>query len=459
MKYKPENKNLSPNNDLIQKETKQDKKIEYQFEKIIFYTVTSSLQKKLGIFEKNNQTMTEYSPIAFNLASFKTNIVDSLYQLGWIKKYKNNNQENNDEQNYIFREQLKDFLRGTLLKRYKYFCFPGNIQYNIKTNQRFLSEPKNSLNYKMQKFLLEKSGFNVNNIKFFEPQNENSINPEIKKDGWKIFINDQEKTELSKNNKYPNTTNILFESLNKLGFFDNLPKQEKNKIFAGVIFSNILESGEWLKYATQNYFNKNKINLFHINRLLEPEKILTILQDYIKPLTLDFNNFFETQEKIKNQIIKMGTIPFSESDIKKYNLEKEINNQTNIINQSIEFLQQNNNKYFSNIGKIIYIKANIIFWQNKLQGQLPALAAQPLVDKNNKPLWEQPNAYIEISKRGILIFAKNNFTDKIINSIKTINNTNILINPIYNWTKIFIPESENNNKVEKQLISFLQLHK
>lgn len=377
------------------------------------------------------------------LGGLKGNIIDPLYRGAWLK---------NDKElgRYSHETELRSTLKAEMLAHYKEFLFPGLVRYDATTGETVLEEP-HGLNYEIQKMLLRKAGFTSDKSKltFFEQGKEHEIPKESLAKGLVVSISDKERERYEKKaaiEREPRVMDtgpalILHETLDKAGFFRELEGQEKKQLLGAALFADIIERGAWLKYTKDNFFDKTKINLFKINRLLDAEQCSEILGDILRPVRVDWSNFFSAKETIRQAIVRGSELPFSHEFVSKHHLEKAVLKQKESMETSYAYLRSGKNVRKSRFGDVIYVRGDKLKYGDRLMGNLPAIAARPPEIKG-KPAWEGRRGYFEASNNSFLGYVREQHATHLLEEMRQIGKErglNPQLHRIDGWVKIFIP--------------------
>ncbi len=378
------------------------------------------------------------------LTGLKGTVIDPLYENDWIK--------NGRPEAHTSAQELKSSLKAEMLHHYKTFFFPGYLRYDAKTGKDSLEEPR-GLNHDIQKMLLEEAGFKLDKSKFhfFEAGKEDEIPKESLKGALIVSINDEERTayEKERNEKrneergkmYAGPTVILHEVLNKAGFFEGLPDERKKELLGASLFADIIERGAWLRYTKEDFFDKTKINLFKINRLLNAEKLTGILGDMLAHTNVDWSDFRTARDAVQKAVIEQSSLPLTHEFVAAHHIEEVVAKQNDNMKSSYNYLKGGFNRKESFMGEVIYVHKDKFEWRDTLKGQLPAIAAKPPME-NGKPAWEEAHGYFEASNASLLGYFKekdaNGFTHKI-EKVAGEYHLNPQIQEIGGYVKVFIP--------------------
>ncbi len=327
------------------------------------------------------------------------------------------------------RKSTKDIL----LDHYRTFYFPGNVRYDPKSENKSpeIKEPT-GLSYVIQKILIKKAGFRIDNgeAKFFEPQKDSEIPSKDLKNALKVYVSDWERgVEKTKNE----TTKVLYETFKEAGLYDDLDQKEKLKMDGLTFLDNdVIKSGKWLNFVSSDFFDVKKINLFKINTWLSEKQISAIMDDILSGEKVTAGN-------LKDVMTKRFSEPISPETAKKHHLEYLINRQSKESIDAKRYLSAGSNSYTSKIfGKVILAPS-----EEKLSGPLPAINAKPPLDGNTgKQEWEQPNAYFESSDLHLLGYMKSGLSKDVIPQIideAENEGLSVQVNEIAGWTKLYIP--------------------
>ncbi len=382
------------------------------------------------------------------LTGLKEHIIDPLYEGAWIRS-------DWKAGRYPREQELKSSLKAEMLHHYKRFLFPGYLHYDTATGKNAIEEPR-GLNYDIQKTLLEEAGFKLDKTKlsFFEGGKEDEIPKELLKDGLIVAIPDEERAQYEKresDEKEQHRMNagpamVLYETLSKAGFFEGLEENKKKELLGAAIFADIIERGQWLKYTKEDFFDKTRINLFKINRLLDAEKLSEILGDALHGVRADWSDFSSTKETIREAVIKKSQIPLSQDSVSKYHIEGAVAKQKGNMETSHRYLKSKKNVRESRFGNIVYVRKNKLGWGDRLLGNLPAVAARA-PEENGKPAWGERHGYFEISDTSFLGYIEEKNASRLLEKMKEVGSENGLnpqIRRIGGWLKFFIPFEKNN---------------
>ncbi len=409
---------------------------------VVFNKVQEEIRKKFEADPNNIYTPEEEMPYHL-LGGLKGNIIDPLYRGAWLK---------NDKElgKYSHETELRSTLKAEMLAHYKEFLFPGLVRYDEATGETVLEEP-HGLNYEIQKMILRKAGFTLDNsnLVLFEQGKEDEIPKESLKKGLIVSISDGErdryekKISLEKESRAMNAgpTLVLHESLDKAGFFRELEGSEKKQLLGAALFADIIERGEWLSHTKEDFFDKTKINLFKINRLLDAEQCSEILGDMLRSVRVDWSNLPSAKEVIRQAIIRESEIPLSQEFVSKHHLEKAVLKQKESMETSYAYLRSGKNVKRSRMGNIVYIQRDKLKYGDRLPGNLPAIAAQP-PDVKGKPAWGERHGYFETSKNSFLGYVREKRAARFLEGIRQVGKERSLnpqIHRIDGWVKIFVP--------------------
>jgi len=364
---------------------------------------------------------------------------------------------------YPHEQELRSMLKAEISAHYKKFFFPGFSRYDTLTGNNVIEEPR-GLNYDIQKMLLEKSGFGLDKSKlaFFEGGKEDEIPKELLTNGLIVSISERERDWYGKNATHgrrahkttAGPTMILHEVLSKAGFFRGLENNEKKELLGAAIFADIIEQGEWLEYTKERFFDTTAINLFKINRLLSAEQLSGILRDMLRPVRVEWSDVPSAKEIVRDAIVRGSKIPLSQDFVLKHHLEEAVLKQSNNIEASYRYLKFGANARKSKFGDIVYVRKDKLRYGDRLQGNLPAIAARS-PEENGKPVWNKRYGYFEVSGTSLLGYIERRNAPEFLKQAKEIGTKeklNLQEKQIGGWVKLFVPfEKDNSTKFLKWL--------
>ena len=421
---------------------------EHVLDTAVFEKIKEELGQKFEIDPARTDIQEQKMPHHL-LTGLKETIIDPLYDGAWIRS-------DWKAGRYPREQELKSSLKAEMLHHYKTFLFPGYLRYNAATGQNEIEEPR-GLNFDIQKTLLEEAGFKLDKAKlsFFEGGKEDEIPEELKKNGLIVAIPDEEreayeKKESADEEQYRMNAGpamVLYETLGKAGFFEGLEDNRKKELLGTAIFADIIERGQWLKYTKEDFFDKTKINLFKVNRLLDAEKLSEILGDTLRGVRVDWSDFASAKETVRETIVKASQTPFSQDFVSKYHIESAVVKQKESMETSYRYLKSNRNVKESRFGKIVYVRqGKKLAWKDRLPGNLPAIAAAA-PKENGKPAWGERHGYFEISDASFLGYLEEKNANRFLGAMKkagTESGLNPQIRRIGGWVKFFIPFEKGN---------------